>query len=312
MSIKTVRGTCATLLVCWFSCACSFAATVTKTGATGATNQPGEDVTVSFNNNGDASNTRLNSFVFKDGGGSVIPTTGGTPFSAGSGTDNSSNANAFDSNDVTTWQRGSATNTKIGYQFASAVAVATIELTTDSGSRAPKTCRLRYSDDGVNYTTAFEIWEPSWLVSGSSTRIWPQVMTGGKYKAYRINVTANNGDFITRIQEIEMRPTVGGADQCNNGAAFGSHNFTSEEPSKAFDNADGNSYDMNSPNTGHIGYYFPDTVSVAQYTMKCNDTNARTPNTWKLQGSNDGATWTDLNSQSSQTWSVPETKSYAV
>jgi hypothetical protein len=142
--------------------------------------------------------------------------------------------------------------------------------------------------------------------------VWPQAPAAGQYKAYRINVSASNDASFTLIQEVEMRATVGGADQCNGGRAWGSQNNTNEDAGKAFDNTDGNNYDLHIPVTGWLAYGFAVPVGVAQYTVRCNNTNSRTPKDWTFEGSNDGATWTSLNSQTNQTWSVPETKSFTI
>jgi hypothetical protein len=272
-------------------------------------------------NAGGATRTTLVAIVFKDSGGNVIPTTGGTAFSGGSGSDevNGDVPRAFDSNAGTTWSRSSTTNTIAGYIFSSNVAVATVEMVSGTTfNTSPAVCRLQYSDntttglDGA-WTTAFEIWEPSWAAS-AQTKAWPQILLAPSYKAFRLNITASNDASFTLIQEIEMRATVAGADQCNNGLAFGSQANVNEEPIKAFDNADGNNYDLHIPVTGTIGYYMATAMAIAQYTVKCNNTNSRTPKTWDFQGSNDptGASWTTLHSAVNQSWAVPETKSYTI
>jgi hypothetical protein len=269
-------------------------------------------------NNGNASNTSLGEFTFFDAGATQIPTTGGTAFSGGSGTDSSGASNAFDGNTGTTWLRGSPTNTKIGYHFASAVAVASIGLLINTTTTtAPKNCRLRYSDDGITYTTAFEIWEPSWPASGSATRTWPQDTSGGKYKALRLRYTADNGDRFLYIDELEFRGSVGGSDQANGGVSLGSDNtVTPDAWSPLFDNNNASGYAIDTAATAlpqWEGYAFPAPVLCAQYTIRCSSSNARCPKDWKLQGTNDGVTWTDLNTQTGVTgWSVPETKSFTV
>jgi hypothetical protein len=142
-------------------------------------------------------------------------------------------------------------------------------------------------------------------------------MTGGKYKALRLYITANNGDRFVYIFELEFRGTVGGSDQANGGISIGSDNLVTPDAwSALFDNNTGTGYPIDTAATAlpqWEGYAFPTTVLCAQYTIFCASTNARCPKDWKLQGSNDGVTWTDLNTQSGVTgWSVPETKSYTV
>lgn len=273
-------------------------------------------------NNGDAGFTRLGSFVFKDAGGSIIPTTGGTPISGGSGTDTVAASNAFDGNDGTTWQRSSPTNTKIGYQFASAVSPATIELTVDSAIQAPMTCRLRHSDDGITYTTAFEIWEPSWT-GGTTMRSWPQDFTGGKYKAFGWRVTANNGDQFYYQNEAEMHATLGGADICNGGVAFCSDNSgTGADVANLFDNNNGSTFGWNSLATpaqipGYAYYAFATTVPTpAEFSLTENSDATRGWKDFTFFGTNDGipANFATLKTLTGVTWSstLPQTQTFAV
>jgi hypothetical protein len=246
-------------------------------------------------------------------------TTGGTAFQGGPGSDFGNGVNApWDGNSANIWARSDASGFGFffGYLFASPTVIAELSLTGASVAASPVDFELQYSDDTTNgtdgtWTTAFTAWEPSWSADGA-VRIWPQAPAAGQYKAHRLNVTASNDASFTLIQEMEMRATVGGGDQCNGGRAFGSQANVNEEPAKAFDNADGNNYDLHIPVTGYIAYGFASPVGVAQYTVRCNNTNSRTPKDWDFQGSNDGVTWTTLNSQTNQTWAVPETKAFTV
>jgi hypothetical protein len=271
-------------------------------------------------NNGHATLTGFTEFKFYDGTGTQIATTGGTAFSAGSGTDQSGAgvANLFDGSTGTTWNRNSATNTKCGYQFASPQAVGSIDLYCGTTmSVAPVKCRLRYSDDGVTYTTAFEIWEPSWPPSGTATRTWPQD-TATKWKALRWHITANNGDRFYIMNEAEMHATVGGADICNNGAAFCSNNAgTGTTPDLLFDNSTSTHMDFDSASgqiPGDVGYYFPTTVAKpAEYSLIENNATTRGWKDWIFQGSNDGVTWTNLDTRTTVTWAtLPQTQTFAV
>ena len=63
-----------------------------------------------------------------------------------------------------------------------------------------------------------------------------------------------------------------------------------------------------------IVYHLPAAKAVTAYSItSANDEHGRDPKNWKLQGSNDGKTWTDLDTQSDQTFSnYFETKKYMV
>lgn len=263
--------------------------------------------------------TGIREAEFRDAVGGVDLATGGTAFQGGPGSDFGNGVNApWDGNSGNIWARSDSSGFGMffGYMWATPKAVWEVALTQASTEAAPLDWEFQYSDDTTNgtdgtWTTAFTAWEPSWSGDGA-VRVWPQAPAAGQYKAYRFNVTASNDASFTLIQEIEMRATVGGADLCTGGRAFGSQAQTNEPPDKAFDNTDGNNYDLHTPVTGTIGYAFPTPVTVAQYTMKCNNTNSRTPAAWDFQGSNDGVTWDTLNSRAAQTWVVPETKSVTI
>ncbi|MBD5785046.1 ThuA domain-containing protein [Cellulosimicrobium terreum] len=56
--------------------------------------------------------------------------------------------------------------------------------------------------------------------------------------------------------------------------------------------------------TATITLRLEEPTEIAQYTLtSANDSSERDPNTWTLQGSNDGETWEDVDAQSGQTWS---------
>jgi hypothetical protein len=55
----------------------------------------------------------------------------------------------------------------------------------------------------------------------------------------------------------------------------------------------------------------PSAVAITRYSVKPY-TTGRSPRSWKLQGSNDGADWTDLDEQSSVTWSSTAAKEYTL
>lgn len=70
-------------------------------------------------------------------------------------------------------------------------------------------------------------------------------------------------------------------------------------------------------NTGTLQYQFAVGTIVTQYTLQVNSASlggafaAKAPNTWTFQGSNDGAAWTTLDTQTGiNTWSSGVTKTF--
>ena len=111
--------------------------------------------------------------------------------------------------------------------------------------------------------------------------------------------------------------TTGTADLTESGTASddGANNPVNEGEAQAFDNTSNTKWLVFS-STGNIAYDFAneDAYVVTRYTVtSANDEPARDPKTWNLQGSNDGSTWTTLNSQNNQSFGNRfEVKSYNV
>ena len=133
---------------------------------------------------------------------------------------------------------------------------------------------------------------------------------------WRLNVSANAGDTsFLAIAEIEMRATVGGADQCTGGTPTASASDGSSPPSNAFDNNATTRWSTPSSTlTGWIGYQFASPVDVAQYTIQAHPTTpARSPKDWALEYSDDGSTWVAVETrQDVSSWTNGEVKSYTV
>lgn len=133
---------------------------------------------------------------------------------------------------------------------------------------------------------------------------------------WRFNISANDGDtsFLT-IAEIEMRATVGGADQCEGGTATASTSEASSPPSNAVDNNASSRWNTaTGVLTGWWRYQFPAAVEVLEYTIRAHPTTAgRSPKTWTLEWSDDGSSWTVADTRSNETgWTSNQIRTYAV
>ena len=74
--------------------------------------------------------------------------------------------------------------------------------TSSYPGRAPKSWSLLGSNDGVSWTTLDTQTNQADTVSGD-TRTYT-VASPGSYKYYRLNVTANNGDPIIQLAELQL------------------------------------------------------------------------------------------------------------
>ena len=79
-----------------------------------------------------------------------------------------------------------------------------------------------------------------------------------------------------------------------------------EGSAKAFDCNQGSKWYCNSASTGWLQYDFGagNAQVVKRYTINCADVATRDPKNWNFSGSQDGSTWTTLNSQSNQSFAI--------
>lgn len=274
-------------------------------------------------NNGDTTYTSLREAQLRTVSGGSSVTSGGTAFQGGPGTDAGSGAGApWDGNTTNSWKRtiSGGYGFYFGYLFASPTAIVELAIMASTGE-APAGFKLQYSDDTTNGTDGtwhdtFTAFENSWDLSTDQYRVWPQDFTGSKYKAFRFYVTANNGDTAIAMTEAEFHATVGGSDFSTPSTGFGTVTGSNAEPYRLFDNSD--SFRWVFGVSGNLPAWCANAlvtphVKPVEYTLRNTDGSARAWADWKLQGSVDGVTWTDLDTRSGVTWSSStETKTFTV
>lgn len=135
----------------------------------------------------------------------------------------------------------------------------------------------------------------------------------------RLRILVNaTGDPTGKTFQLEFREAPSGdwaavpvntaysADKCTGGTSFSSaENDPSEGDDEAFDNNTATKW-LAFAATGHIGYQFGSDAqhTIQKYTItSANDEPTRDPRDWTFQGSNDGSSWDDLDTQTDQTWS---------
>ena len=132
------------------------------------------------------------------------------------------------------------------------------------------------------------------------------------YTDWRIYITANQTVQQSRIAEIEMRATVGGADQCSGGYGF-ADTETGNAAGYAFDNstAAGNRWEStNTPLPHYIGYHFATPVDVKQFTIH-NNLSGYSPVAFSLQAFN-GSGWVTKGTYTDGWGSHSEMHTYSV
>lgn len=141
----------------------------------------------------------------------------------------------------------------------------------------------------------------------------------GKHTRWRIFFTGPATSYYGHAQaaEIEMRATIGGADQCNGGAAIASGYVSPYTPDKAFNNSVASIYDNwgsgAAATGGWIGYVFPAPVQVAEfYFYPSNVVSPSWPTAFALEYSDDGLVWSRVKEYTGLTWSSNTPQTFTV
>lgn len=124
----------------------------------------------------------------------------------------------------------------------------------------------------------------------------------------------NNGLYVN-IATLELRATVGGADQCTGGTATASSQYSGQSPSLAFDGNTGTYWESSSAPDApkFLKYAFASAVSVAQYKIRTGPFSGEHPRHWDLQWSDDNSTWNDAHTiRDEADWTAGEERLYAI
>lgn len=117
------------------------------------------------------------------------------------------------------------------------------------------------------------------------------------HRYWRTRVITNYGHVSAcDIPEIEMRETVGGADECTGGTPIAGGGFTGGVLSRVFDDDVTNSYSPGGV-SGYVGYDFgagnEKAIVEVAFTMHSNPNQTSTIKTFALEYSDDGSIWYD-------------------
>lgn len=224
--------------------------------------------------------------------------------------------NAFDGNSATRW--ASATlpaSLTVGVGAKQLLDNYTIHLNSDP-TQAPKTFEMQGSNDGVTWTTLdTRSSETGWsvpearnyTVTGNTTPYW----------LYRLSVTAVDGSSIVSIHELYLYAvTINTVDDVAPHSMTGfsapspyviteSGHVSSFNAWEAFNDPGGstfNSWVSNAPSWVVVDLGSGNAKAIRGY-MLFNVNASDSPTEWALEGSNDGSSWTSIDSKTGQTWS---------
>lgn len=222
------------------------------------------------------------------------------------------------------WRSNSAANEWVQYQFTSAVEIVEIAIYPVNSARenTGKTGRLRYSDDGSSWTTAFEFVNDITVINSPS--IHPENYATDYHRAWRMFFTdSNGGSAYTGVSEIELRATVSGADNIATLSADSSVDGYLESSGlytgssskwRAFDDvaASANVVRLSGITNTWISIFTPSAITVAEVTVSCGTGSgfpSRMPKNMKLQYRDAGGSWTDFMTFTAETsWAENETR----
>ncbi len=167
----------------------------------------------------------------------------------------------------------------------------------DAPDRDPKDWTLQGSNDGTTWTTLDTKTSQSW--SGRKQGRSFRFTNTNAYAYYKLDITANNGAPLIQVSELAFSyidpagPTV---------TARG-ENPPNEGIDKVYDGRSDTKWLDRSP-TSFIQFAYISAQTWTGYALTSgNDEPGRDPKDWTLQGSNDGTTWTTLDTKIGQSWS---------
>lgn len=238
--------------------------------------------------------------------GLANPCIAGLASASGSGVGETADK-AFDLSGATDWSSGStAQSAWLQYQFTNAPtwAVSQYKFITSEGATnsAPRDWQLLGSNNGSTWTTIdMRIGE---AFSASSVTRRFATTNSVPFRNYRLYIIATQGGAGSGVRLAELslwsEDTVGMASASMDNPGYG------EPAAMAFDGSTATKWYTGGPQpAAWLQYKFGGGAAwvVTNYSLtSANDVSQRDPKDWQLLGSNDGATWTTLDTRSGETF----------
>ncbi|EFM10833.1 Carbohydrate binding family 25 [Paenibacillus curdlanolyticus YK9] len=212
-----------------------------------------------------------------------------------------SKGNAFDSNDLTKWLVFNST-AWIQYQFGGnsqyAVNKYTIRSANDSPERDPASWTVKGSNDGTNWTLV-DTQQNQTFNARYEVKTYA-IPNTSLYSYYRFEFVNHSGSIL-QLAEIELfdgasksyaplTPTITASGE----------NAPNEGVAQIYDGTSTTKW-LTSQSSGFVRFDFGQTITLDGYAITAaNDASERDPKSWTLQGSNDGASWTAIDSRSDE------------
>lgn len=223
-------------------------------------------------------------------------------------------AKAFDRLETTTWSSGDAT-AWLRYQFnGPAWAITQYKLVSSPGDAGadPRDWQLLGSNDGGNWTILDSRTNETFTARTQAKRY--AFANAIPYRFYRLDITATAGGNSSGVRLAEFQLW---SNDSTDKASASVENGTTESAAKAFDGSTATKwFNANLGSTGWLRFQYGGGAgwALSQYSLtSANDVSQRDPRAWQFQGSNDGVSWTTLDTRSGETFSSRfQTKTYTL
>lgn len=236
-----------------------------------------------------------------------------------------------DETSVWTTADASAVPSWVSFDLGTVQAVKSVKIMPQSyalPSRAPKDFQIQTSPDGVTWTTVkTESDVTAWTAEAYLTVTLPTTAVADTYPSYRywkVNITSNNGSAYTALQEVEL---IGEADTdvtTPSTPVTASSYYVPDDssPLKAVDNVVVNAgynawiSDGTTPSTWLV-FDLGTATAIKAFNLMAqtwiDEMEARAPNSFTIQGSADGTTWTTVKTVTGATgWVFGVYKTFAL
>lgn len=215
-------------------------------------------------------------------------------------------SNCYDGNESTNLLlNNTALPITVTFDLGSAKEVESVRILQNNGTRYFTAANVQWSDDNSNWTTA-------WSISSINANYWNHRLDPNLNKKglWRWNPTEAFGGTYTRISEIQLRATSGGADLIHRATATEWYDVFG--PWEAADND--NSSDFIQALTGPgIIFEISSPQQIREIVIRSgNASTDQFPKSWQLHSSIDGVTWVSEHSVTNDAggWAVATERTY--
>lgn len=140
---------------------------------------------------------------------------------------------------------------------------------------------------------------------------------GSTHRYWSLKILATTGPE-SYIDTISMATITGGANvallSLGGRTAIGTPGqyAPANPPSEAFDGSTGTAFDPGNQSIGaFVGLVFDDALQIVEYKLRCSFNDFMCTG-WEFRHSDDGVTWTVVDTRSAVSWSNGETKTFAI